>query len=138
MAAMPAETWYPSWNRGPIVFYYKDDARAEGAYEFVKYFISPEVNAGWAKAVIALAPYAWTRDSDAYKAYIAEDSLSNQALAGVQAHLDKAGSLPAVTGANVVRNAIRDAVIKAAGGEMTADEAWTEAVTKSNAALKGE
>ena len=138
MGPMPATTWYPSWNRGPIVFYYKDDARAEGAYEFVKYFISADVNAGWAKAVIALAPYAWTRDTEAYKAYVAEDSLSNQALAGVQAHLDKAGSLPAVTGANVVRNAIRDAIIKAAGGEMSADDAWTEAVTLSNAALKGE
>lgn len=138
MAPMPSATWYPSWNRGPIVFYYKDDARAQAAYEFVKYFISPEVNAGWAKAVVALAPYAWTRETEAYKAYIAEDSLANQALAGVQANLDKAGSLPAVTGANVVRNAIRDAIIKAAGGEMTADEAWTEAVTLSNAALKGE
>jgi len=87
--------------------------------------------------VTALAPYAWARETEAYKAYIAQDSLANQALSGVQAHLDKAGSLPAVTGANVVRNAIRDAIIKAAGGEMTADEAWTEAVTVSNAALKG-
>mgnify|MGYP000912731762 FL=1 len=138
MAPMPAQTWYPSWNRGPIVFYYQDDARAEAAYEFVKYFISAEVNAGWAEAVTALAPYAWARETEAYKAYIAQDSLANQALSGVQAHLDKAGSLPAVTGANVVRNAIRDAIIKAAGGEMTADEAWTEAVTRSNAALKGE
>ncbi len=138
MAPMPAQTWYPSWNRGPIVFYYQDDVRAEAAYEFVKYFISAEVNAGWAEAVTALAPYAWARETEAYKAYIAQDSLANQALSGVQAHLDKAGSLPAVTGANVVRNAIRDAIIKAAGGEMTADEAWTEAVTRSNAALKGE
>ena len=138
MAPMPADTWFPSWNRGPIVFYYNDDARAQAAYEFVKYFISPEVNAGWAQAVTALAPYAWTQDVPAYQAYIAEDSLANQALAGVKANLDLAGSLPAVTGANIVRNAIRDAVIKAAGGEMTADEAWTEAVTKSNSALKGE
>ena len=138
VAPMPAQTWYPSWNRGPIVFYYQDDARAEAAYEFVKYFISADVNAGWAEAVIALAPYAWTRDTEAYKAYVAQDTLAVQALGGVQAHLDKAGSLPAVTGANVVRNAIRDAIIKAASGEMTADDAWTEAVTRSNAALKGE
>ncbi len=138
MAPMPATTWYPSWNRGPIVFYYKDDARAQAAYEFVKYFISPEVNAGWAKAVTALAPYAWTQELPAYQEYVNSDSLANQALNGVKANLEKAGSLPAVTGANVVRNAIRDAIIKAAGGEMTADEAWTEAVTKSNAALKGE
>ena len=30
------------------------------------------------------------------------------------------------------------AAIKAAGGDMTVDEAWTECVTVSNAALKGE
>lgn len=138
MAPMPAETWYPSWNRGPIVFYYKDDARAEAAYEFVKYFISPEINAGWAQAVVALAPYSWTQEQPAYQAYIGAESLANDALAGVQANLDKAGSLPAVMGANVVRNVIRDAILKATGGEMTADEAWTEAVTKANAALKGE
>ena len=86
----------------------------------------------------ALAPYAWTQELPAYQEYVNSDSLANQALNGVKANLEKAGSLPAVTGANVVRNAIRDAIIKAAGGEMTADEAWTEAVTKSNAALKGE
>ena len=138
MAAAPASTWYPSWNRGPIVFYYGDDARAQGAYEFVKYFISPEVNAGWAKAVTALAPYKWTKDTEAYKAYVGEDTLANQALAAVEANLDIAGSLPAVEGANVVRNAIQDAVRKAALGDMTVDAAWTEAVTVSNAALKGE
>ncbi len=138
MAPAPAQTWFPSWNRGPIVFYYKDDARAEAAYEFVKYFISADVNAGWARAITALAPYSWTKDTEAYKAYLAEDSLAVDALMAVEANLDKAGSLPAVEGANVVRNAISDAIKKAALGEMTVDEAWTEAVTVSNAALKGE
>ena len=138
MAFMPAETWYPSWNRGPIVFYYKDDARAQAAYEFVKYFISPEVNAGWAQAVTALAPYAWTQEVPAYQEYVAQDTLAAQALKAVEANLPLAGSLPAVTGSAAVRNALRDAVLKAAGGDMTADEAWTEAVTVSNAALKGQ
>jgi multiple sugar transport system substrate-binding protein len=138
MAAAPAKTWYPSWNRGPIVFYYGDDARAQGAYLFVKYFISADVNAGWAEAVTALAPYSWTKETEAYKAYVGKDTLANQALGAVQANLGIAGSLPAVEGANVVRNAIQDAVRKAALGEMTVDAAWTEAVTVSNAALKGE
>ena len=138
MAPMPADTWFPSWNRGPIVFYYKDDARAEEAYKFVKYFISADVNAGWVEAVTALAPYSWTADVPAYQEYIARDTLASKALQALEANLGKAGSLPAVTGAAQVRTAINDAVIKAAGGEMTADEAWTEAVTISNAALKGE
>ena len=52
-------------------------------------------------------------------------------------NLDVAGSLPAVEGANVVRNALKAAIEKAALGDMTVDEAWTEAVTVSNAALQG-
>ncbi|NLC33623.1 MAG: extracellular solute-binding protein [Clostridiales bacterium] len=138
MAPIPAQTWFPSWNRGPIVFYYKDDARAQAAYEFVKYFISPEVNAGWTKSVVALAPYSWTKDNDAYKSFLAQDTLEAQALQAVEANLSVAGSLPAVQGANVVRNAIKTAVEKAALGDMSVDEAWTEAVTISNAALKDE
>lgn len=137
MAPVPAATWYPSWNRGPIVFYYKDDARAQAAYEFVKYFISADVNAGWVEAVTALAPYSWTKETDAYKAYVAQDTLAAQALNAVAENLDVAGSLPAVEGANVVRNALKAAIEKAALGDMTVDEAWTEAVTVSNAALQG-
>ncbi len=138
MAPVPADTWYPSWNRGPIVFSYKDDARAQGAYEFVKYFISADVNAGWVEAVTALAPYSWTKDTEAYKAFIAQDTLAVQSLKAVEANLDVAGSLPAVDGANIVRTALQDAVKKAALGEMTVDQAWDEAVKVSNAALKGE
>ena len=137
MAPVPAATWYPSWNRGPIVFYYKDDARAQAAYEFVKYFISADVNAGWVEAVTALAPYSWTKETHAYKAYVAQDTLAAQALNAVAENLDVAGSLPAVEGANVVRNALKAAIEKAALGDMTVDEAWTEAVTVSNAALQG-
>ena len=138
MAPVPADTWYPSWNRGPIVFDYKDDARAQGAYEFVKYFISADVNAGWVEAVTALAPYSWTKDTEAYKAFIAQDTLAVQSLKAVEANLDIAGSLPAVDGANIVRTALQDAVKKAALGELTVEQAWDEAVKISNAALKGE
>lgn len=138
MAPIPAQTWYPSWNRGPVVFYYGDDARAEGAYEFVKYFISAEVNAGWVKAVTALAPYSWTKETDSYKAYIANtEDLGVQALMAVDANLHIAGSLPAVTGAAAIRDYVRVALEKAAAGDMTVDEAWTECVTLSNAALQG-
>ncbi|HHT14286.1 MAG TPA: extracellular solute-binding protein [Clostridiales bacterium] len=138
MAPIPAQTWYPSWNRGPVVFYYGDDARAEGAYEFVKYFISADVNAGWVKAANALAPYSWTKETDAYKAYIANtEDLGIQALMAVDANLGIAGSLPAVTGAAAIRDYLRAAIEKAASGDMTVDEAWTECVTLSNAALEG-
>lgn len=137
MAPVPAKSWFPSWNRGPIVFYYKDDARAEAAYEFVKYFISADVNAGWVEAVTALAPYAWTKETEAYKAFIAQDTLALQSLKAVEANLGIAGTLPAVPGAADVRNFLKAAVEKAAAGDMTAEAAWDECVKLSNAALQG-
>ena len=136
VAPMPAQTWYPSWNRGPIVFYYNDDARAEGAYEFVKYFISADVNLGWVEAVNALAPYSWTQELPAYQEYVAQDTLGVQALNAVAAHLDIAGSLPAVTGASTVRNEIRDAVIAVAYNGVSVEEAWAACVANCNAALQ--
>lgn len=137
-APMPAQTWYPSWNCGSIVFYYGDDARASAAYMFVKEFVLSELSMGLVRAVNALSPYKWTQDLPEYQAYLAEDTLAAQALRAVEANLPLAGSLPAVTGSAQVRNALRDAIIKAAGGGMTVDEAWTECVTLSNAALKGQ
>ena len=137
MAAMPAATWYPSWNRGPIVFYYNDDARAEGAYEFVKYFISAEVNLGWVKAVNALAPYSWTKALPEYTEYVSEDSAAIAALNAVGAHLDIAGSLPAVTGASTVRNEIVNAVKNVAYNGFTVEDAWNQCEANCNAALQG-
>ena len=137
MAPMPAQTWFPSWNRGPIVFYYQNDARAEGAYEFVKYFISAEVNLGWVKAVNALAPYSWTKELPEYQEYVGQDTPAIHALNAVGANLDIAGSLPAVTGASTVRNEIVAAVKNAAFNGMTVEEAWTACVENCNAALQG-
>ncbi|MBO2516211.1 MAG: hypothetical protein CW338_02900 [Clostridiales bacterium] len=137
MAAMPAQTWYPSWNRGPIVFYYGDDARAEGAYEFVKYFISAEVNLGWVVAVNALSPYAWTQALPEYQEYVSGDGAGIQALNAVGAHLDIAGSLPAVTGASTVRNEIVNALKNVVNNGMSVKEAWDACVANCNAALQG-
>lgn len=137
MAAMPAATWYPSWNRGPIVFYYGNDARAEGAYEFVKYFIQADVNLGWVMAVNALSPYSWTQAMPEYQEYVAGESLAIQSLKAVAAHLDIAGSLPAVTGASTVRNEIVNALKNVVNNGMSVEEAWNACVENCNAALKG-
>lgn len=137
IAPVPATSWYPSWNRGPIVFDYKNDARTEAAYEFVKYFISADVNAGWTEAVVALAPYQWTKDTEAYKKFIAQEGVEVEGLRAVEANLPKVGPLPNVQGAAQIRNIIADAVKKAAGGDMTFDAAWDEAVKLANEALAG-
>lgn len=122
--------WFPSWNRGPIVFN-KDEDSNKGAYLFVKYFLSPEVNAEWAKQVNAISPYGTTQESEYYADYAKELPASLQA---VQANLDVAGALPSVTGATAVRDALQEAATMAAGG-MDATEALAAAVATSNEAL---
>ena len=106
-------------------------------YEFIKYFISAEVNLGWVKAVNALAPYSWTKELPEYQEYVSQDTAAIQALNAVGAHLDIAGSLPAVTGASTVRNEIKAAVENVAFNGMTVDEAWAACVANCNAALQG-
>lgn len=132
-APMPssiATAWYPSWNRGPIVFN-KDEDTNKGAYLFVKYFLTPEVNTEWAAAMSALSPYGTTQASDAYKAFAA--TLPNS-LTAVEANLVCAGALPSVTGATAVRDALKEAAVMVAGGQDAAD-ALAKCVETSNAAL---
>ena len=123
--------WYPAWDRGPIVFN-KDEASNMGAYMFVKYFLSPEVNTEWAKAMNALSPYGTTEASEAYVAFAAE---MDPSLIAVQADLDIAGALPTVNGSYAVRNALKDAATAVAGG-VSAEDAMAECVATSNAALQ--
>lgn len=123
--------WYPSWNRGPIVFN-KDEESNKGAYMFVKYFLTPEVNAEWCKAMNALSPYGTTQKSEAYKEF-AENLVPS--LKAVQADLDIAGALPTVDGSYAVRTALQDAAIAVAGG-VSAEEALATCVATCNAALQ--
>lgn len=122
--------WFPSWNRGPIVFN-KDEDTNRGAYLFVKYFLSPEVNAEWVQAVNAISPYGTTQACEAYAPYMNELPAS---LVAVQDNLDVAGALPSVTGATAVRDALKEAATVVAGG-MPAADALAAAVATSNEAL---
>ena len=101
-------------------------------YLFVKYFLSPEVNAEWAQAMNALSPYGTTQAGEAYSAFA--ESM-DPSLIAVQADLDVAGALPTVTGSYAVRNALKDAAIAVAGG-VSAEDAMAECVATSNAALQ--
>ena len=135
MAPMPntIETaWYPSWNRGPIVFNQGNEDANKGAYLFVKYFMSPEVNARWAIAMNALSPYGTTQESAAYAEFAADLHAS---LVAVQANLGVAGALPTVTGSQQVRDAI-DAAATAVAGGMSGADAMAICIEDSNAALQ--
>lgn len=124
--------WYPAWNRGPIIFN-KDEDSNRGAYLFVKYFLSPEVNTRWCEAMIAMSPYGTTTESEGYKEF---EKVMPSALAAVEANLDYAGFLPTITGSQVVRDAIQNAADSVAGGLMTGAEAMEILVEDSNAALQ--
>ena len=125
--------WYPSWNRGPIVFN-KDEATNRGAYEFVQFFLQPENNALWAIAMNALSPYGTTQEqSETYKAFAAQMPAS---LAAVQANLEVAGALPTISGSYAVREALSEAATMAAGG-MSVEDALAACVATSNAAMQG-
>jgi len=123
--------WFPAWNRGPIVFN-KDESANKGAYLFIKYFLSPEVNCAWAQAMNAISPYGTTQASEAYAAFAAD---LDPSLVAVQDNLDVAGALPTITGSYAVRTALQDAAIAVAGG-VTAEDAMATAVATSNAALQ--
>ncbi|MCR4706646.1 MAG: extracellular solute-binding protein [Clostridiales bacterium] len=124
--------WYPSWNRGPIVFDKGDDTN-RGAYLFVRYLLTPEVNADWVKQVNALSPYGTTQACDAYKEYSANLTVSLQAL---QANLDVAGALPNVTGSARIRDALKETAQKVGGGMDPAEQLKT-LVETCNKALQG-
>ncbi len=124
--------WYPSWNRGPIVFDKGDDVN-KGAYLFVRFMLQPENETAWVRTVNALSPYGATQECDAYKAYAANLNISLQAL---QANLDVAGALPNVTGAAKVRDALKETAQKVGGGMDPAAQLKT-LVETCNEALQG-
>ncbi len=132
--ASAGEAFYTAWNRGPIFLKASDEAIDRGAYEFVKFFLSPEINAGWAQVNSALSPYGTTEANEDYQAYLENVPESLQC---VQANLDASGSFPNIPGASQLRDLLEEYLTYAASGQMTAQEAVDGLVTACNAALAG-
>ena len=126
-------SFYTAWNRGPI-FLARDSKVDRGAYEFAKFFLSPEINGGWAKANSALSPYGTTEKDEEYKAYI-NNLPSSSALPAVQANLPVSGSFPNVHGGSQVRKILEEYLNNVVGGKMTAKEAADACVRDCNEAL---
>ena len=134
MAPVPGTinvSWYPAWDRGPIVFN-KTEEENKGAYLFVKYFLSPEVNARWEIAMNALSPYGTTQENETYADFTAD---MHPSLVAVQANIGAVGLLPSVTGSQGVRDAVDDAATAVAGG-MSAEDAMATLVADANAGLQ--
>ena len=126
------KAWFPSWNRGPIVFNKGEEANL-GAYEFIKFFLQPENNTVWAKSMNAISPYGTTQECEAYKEFAAELPAS---LVAVEDSLYAAGTLPSINGSYAVRTALQEMATMVAGG-MDPAEALAQCVATSNAAMQG-
>lgn len=110
-------SFYTAWNRGPI-FLKRADNVDRGAYEFTKFFLSPEQNAGWAIANSALAPYGTTEKTTTYKNYI-NNLPATSALPCVQANMAASGSFPNVKGSAQVRNILVEYLNNLVSGQIS-------------------
>ncbi len=132
--ASAEEAFYTAWNRGPIFLKSSDEAIDRGAYEFIKFFLSPSVNAGWAQVNSAISPYGTTQADADYQAYLENVPESLQC---VQANLDASGSFPNIPGASQLRGLLEEYLTYAASGQMSAQEAVDGLVAACNEALAG-
>lgn len=128
------EAFYTAWNRGPIFLKASDESIDRGAYEFVKFFLSPSANGGWAQVNSAISPYGTTEADADYQAYLTNVPESLQC---VQANLDASGSFPNIPGAAQLRGLLEEYLTYAASGQMTAQEAVDGLVAACNEALAG-
>lgn len=126
-------SFYTGWNRGPIFLKRADDVDL-GAYEFVKFFLSPKMNGGWAIANSAIAPYGTTEKDEAYQKYI-NDLPKGSALPYVQKNLSVSGSFPNVSGGAQIRNILVEYLNNVVDNKMTAKEAAEAIVKDCNEAL---
>lgn len=125
--------FYTAWNRGPIFLKRADDVD-KGAYEFVKFFLSPKINANWAKANSALSPYGTTQKEADYQSYL-ENLPSTSALPSVQANIPVSGSFPNVSGGAQVRNILVEYLNNVVDKKMTAKEAVKKMTEECDKAL---
>lgn len=125
--------FYTAWNRGPIFLKRADDVD-KGAYEFVKFFLSPKINANWAKANSALSPYGTTQKEADYQSYL-ENLPSTSALPSVQANIPVSGSFPNLSGGAQVRNILVEYLNNVVDKKMTAKEAVKKMTEECDKAL---
>lgn len=133
ISSSSGRSFYTGWNRGPI-FLARNAKVDRGAYEFVKFFLSPEMNGGWAKANSALSPYGTTEKNEDYKNYI-NNLPASSALPAVQANLPVSGSFPNVHGGSQIRNILVEYLNNVVDGKVSAKEAALAAIKDCNEAL---
>ena len=123
--------WTSAWNRGAIVFSYDDEAREAAAAEFAMYLASPEVNAGFCAVANYATPYTATKDTETYKAHIA----NNPALESLRTEIG--GAIAPVTGSAQVRRVLENLATNSPKVDGIA-QMVADGEAEANAALAGE
>jgi len=120
------------WCSGFVCFS-KDQTKAEGVYEFLKYFATTDVVVEWAIHFGSIPVFA-----DAQKdAKFVEYEKSNIAIKALSEEIQYVGMLPGITGAKTVRTEIDKMVQNVALGVMDTDAAYAAFVTAAQTALDG-
>jgi len=120
-----------SWGAGDVCFS-KDEAKARGVYEFLKYFASVDVVLAWAEGFGSVPVYKDAVATERFRAF-AEGNIAIKALAE---ELDLVGYLDAVLGADAVRNHIDEMVQLVALGVTDAETAFDNFVEACNNEIK--
>ena len=123
--------WTPIFSRGAIVFA-SDDVTEAAACDFLEFFTNARNSARWAMNIGSLSPYSDSAQLSEYTAYVADSIVLTEAVKS----MDYAYSTPAVVGAPVVRNELKQMFLLVIGGLKTAEEALAEAEANCNAALQ--
>lgn len=122
--------WYPAWNRGGIVFSSTPE-KEQAAVDFLTFLTSDKNSVKWCMTLGALSPRLGAINDPDYFTYVEADP----ALIALTNSLDYVGYIPSIPGIYTTRNAVEKAALQVAGGLMTAEEAFDQAVAEANAIL---
>lgn len=109
----------------------RDDEHAQGVYEFLKFWTQPEQLVDWAIGFGTMPAYKDSVNDPRFQ----EQMNSNIAVEALVAEYDYANYLPAVLGADTVRNNIKEMFLSVALGTADAETAFDGFVTSANAAM---
>lgn len=123
--------WTPIFSRGAIVFA-SDEATEAAACDFLEFFTNAQNSARWAMNIGSLSPYSDSAQLGEYTAYVSDSIVLTEAVKS----MEYAYSTPAVVGAPVVRNELKQMFLQVIGGLQTAEEALAAAEANCNTALQ--
>ena len=107
--------WTPAWQRGIIVFDYGNEAKVEGAVEFLRFFTTPENNLLWCQKCNYQSALKTTLALPEYTAFLAD----NTSLACLEPAV--AGAFPAIPDTDYVRTALNDLLASVGAGVSVKD-----------------